>query len=139
MQEPIGYLIKRAQAALRARMERAVEVHGLTTPQYAALSALEQEPGLSNAELARRCFVTPQTMIRVVDKLASRGLIERAGHETHGRVLVTTLTREGERAVASCHADVGRVEQQMLAGIARRDRERLRALLVRCIESLETR
>jgi DNA-binding MarR family transcriptional regulator len=55
MDDRIG---KRVQAGLRSGMDRALETKGLTTPQYAALSALERESGLSNAELARRSFVT---------------------------------------------------------------------------------
>jgi hypothetical protein len=36
--------------------------HGATLAQYAVLTALDEEPGLSSAGLARRAFVTPQTM-----------------------------------------------------------------------------
>ena len=57
-----GYLLKRAQAALHAAMAAALHEHGATLAQYAVLTALDEEPGLSNAELARRAFVTPQTM-----------------------------------------------------------------------------
>ena len=55
----IGYQLKRLQSLLRARMDAALDERGLTTPQYAALSAIEAAPGLSNAALARRSFVTP--------------------------------------------------------------------------------
>src|SRR3712207_8022525 len=58
----VGYELKRAQHALRSEMDGALRGVGLTTPQYAALSVLEGEEGISGALLARRCFVTPQTM-----------------------------------------------------------------------------
>ena len=58
----VGYELKKAQYGLRSRMDEELRGVGLTTPQYAALSALGEEPGASGAGLARRCFVTPQTM-----------------------------------------------------------------------------
>jgi len=58
----IGYELKRAQHALRLGMDEELRGLGVTTPQYAAMSVLAEEPGLSNAQLARRSSVTPQTM-----------------------------------------------------------------------------
>lgn len=66
MERHVGYYLKRAQHALRLAMDAALQRVDLTTPQYAALCALELEPGLSNAALARCCFVTPQTMNMIV-------------------------------------------------------------------------
>jgi DNA-binding MarR family transcriptional regulator len=43
-------------------MAAALHEHNATVGQYALLTALDEEPGLSNADLARRAFVTPQTM-----------------------------------------------------------------------------
>ena len=102
MDDRIGYLLKRVQAGLRWGMDRALETKGLTTSQYAVRSALERESGLSNAELARRSFVTPQTMIRIVENLEALHLIERQPHPTHGKVLTAFLTPEGARRVAAC-------------------------------------
>ena len=79
--DPFGYILKRTQLALRGAMDDALVTVNLTTPQYAALSELSEEQGLSNAELARRCFVTPQTMHQIL-----RGL-ERTSSFTRGLVL----------------------------------------------------
>lgn len=137
MDERVGYLLKRVQAALRGGMDHALEAKGLTTPQYAVLSALEQEPEISSAELARRSFVTPQTMIRIVEILESLRLIRRKAHPTHGRVLMASLTPEGARLVTSCHAAVKAVEERMLRGLTAGERSALRALLARCAKALE--
>lgn len=137
--EPIGYVLKRVQSALRAGMDDALGEVEVTTPQYAALSMLEAEPGLSNAQLARRCFVTPQTMIRIVAGLEADQLIAREPHPSHGRVLAAKLTEEGHRVVTSCHTRVNAIEAQMLQGLDRCEREQLHELLVRCAEALEAR
>ena len=58
----VGYLIKRAQMVLHDAMADALGSHDLTVPQFAVITGLDEEPGLSNADLARRAFVTPQSM-----------------------------------------------------------------------------
>ena len=136
MDDRIGYMLKRVQAGLRGRMDEALGPQGLTGPQYAVLSALERAPGLSNAELARRAFVTPQTMVRIVEHLEGSGLLVRHAHPSHGRLLPASLTRRGERLVAAGHAGVAEVEGQMLAGLAEEERRQLLDLLLRCAVSL---
>ena len=75
----VGYELKRVQHALRQAMDEALRETGVTTPQYAAMSVLAEEPGLSNARLARRSFVTPQTMNQILARLEASGLVERSG------------------------------------------------------------
>jgi DNA-binding MarR family transcriptional regulator len=133
----VGYELKRAQHALRVEMDGALRRVGLTTPQYAALAALEEESGLSGAELARRCFVTPQTMNGVVVNLENAGLVERRPHPGHGRVLQAYLTGKGEAMVSRAHVPVGAIERRMLSGIGEEERGRLLRDLRDCADALE--
>ncbi len=134
-----GYELKRAQHALRVEMDAALRRVGLTTPQYAALAVLEGESGLSGAELARRCFVTPQTMNGIVVNLENAGLLERRPHPGHGRVLQTYLTGEGEAMVSRAHAPIEAIEGRMLAGVGEEERGRLLRDLRNCADALEGR
>src|SRR5277367_4068493 len=137
MYDRVGHVLKRAQAALRTAMDEKLAAKGLNTAQFAALFALKREPGLSNADLARRAFVTPQTMIRIVEGLESRGLIVRAPHPTHGRVLETSLSPSGKKLVAASSQSVIDVEARMLRLLSARERSQLFELLTRCVEGLE--
>ena len=132
----VGYQMKRAQHALRLAMDGALRGVGLTTPQYAALSVLEEEAGLSGAALARRCFVTPQTMNQILMNLQGSGMVERRPHPEHGRVLSVYLTRKGAELVTLAHGEVGAIEERMLAGLDRGERYRLLETLRGCAESL---
>src|SRR5689334_5232579 len=98
-----GYQLKRVQQELRMVMDGALKKHGLTTPQYAALFAIEQESAASNAKLAKRCFVTPQTMIRIVGLLHNGGFIEKMDDVDHGRIIHIALTEKGKRVLAKSH------------------------------------
>ena len=130
--EAVGYILKRVQHGLRAAMDAALRDLEVTSPQYAVLAFLEQSPGLSGAELARRAFVTPQTMHRIVAHLESAGLVSREPHSEVGRRLDATLTPDGRERLADCHRRVEAVEARLVAGLATAEREQLVTLLERC-------
>src|SRR5215470_12190529 len=134
--EAVGYLLKSAQQSLRTAMDSALRNVGVTTPQYAVLTFLEQSPGLSSAQLARRAFVTPQTMNRIVANLAAAGLIERDPHPELGRVLETRLSKRGRRLLADCRKRVEAVEARMVADLTEAERRQLASLLERCTRAL---
>ena len=131
-----GYLIKRAQSALNAHMTRALHEHGVTLTQFAVLTALADEPGLSNAELARRAFITPQSMNETLRELEQRTWITRTRHPTHGRILQTELTDQGRTTLQTCDAAVTVIEQRMLANLDPDQRRHLATALRSCIDAL---
>lgn len=138
VEERVGYVLKRLQQALRVAMDDALRQRGLTTPQYAALSALEQAPGLSNAELARRCFVTPQTMNEIVAHLEAADLVTRHRAAADGRVVQTYLApQQGQHLLADCHQAVEAIETRLVSGLSGAERHDLVDGLRRCIAALE--
>ena len=139
MEERLGYELKRAQQAFRGALDGALGELGLSAAQYAALAALEDDPGLSSAELARRSFVTAQTMHGLVGGLERAGLVERRAHPAHGRILETTLTEEGLRRLGEAHRRVRAIEARMARGLSKQERAQLFGLLRRCALALEAR
>ena len=131
-----AYLLKRAQAALHAALAGALREHGATLAQYAVLAALAEEPGLSNADLARRAFVTPQTMNEILHELEQRQWVTRHPHPGHGRILQADLTGDGRRTLQACHRAADVVEDRMLARLSPADRRQLATALRTCIEAL---
>ncbi len=137
MEERVGYELKRTQQALRTAMDEVLGVLGLTAPQYAALAVLEDTSGISSAELARRCFVTAQTMNAIVAGLEGRGLLERRAHPTHGRILETGLTDRGSQLVGEADEAVRAIEAAMTKDVSSEERVKLLELLRRCAAALE--
>lgn len=132
-----AYLLKRAQQNCRTAMDAALQAHGLSAAQYAVLRRLEDDPGLSGAELARRLYVTAQTMNRLIATLEHGGLLERFPDAQHGRVLRARLTDSGRAAIAAARRTIEGVEARMLAGLNAAEQAQLAALLRRCAEALE--
>lgn len=124
--EHVGYRLKRAAAALRGAMDKALREHGLTVPQYSCLELLDQRPGLSNADLARGTFVTRQSANVVLRGLSEAGLITRAATTDHGRALPVHLTPAGQQRLHAARGAVYAVERRMIGHVPE---DRLAALL----------
>jgi DNA-binding MarR family transcriptional regulator len=133
----ISYVIARLERAVRAGINERVQPYGLTTLQYTTLSLLgARGQPLSNAQLARRAYMTPQSMLAVIDALEEKGLIRRDPHPNHRRVYPATLTAKGRRVRAACDAAVTTMEEEMLAELGPRERATLLASLKTCVRSL---
>jgi DNA-binding MarR family transcriptional regulator len=133
----VGYVLKRAATALRTSMDTALRPLDLTVPQYSCLEVLSQQPGLSNAELARAVFVTRQSMNLVLRGLQDRGLITRPTTAPHGRALPTELTPTGRRQLKAASTAVRAVESRMLEPFTASHQNRLLHDLHLCIQALE--
>nr|WP_211177028.1 MarR family transcriptional regulator [Pseudonocardia acidicola] len=124
------YLVKQLELAIRAVLDDALRPHGLTTPQYTALTVLAHRDGLSSAQLARRSFVTPQTMHELVLLLERNGLVVRSRDTRNRRVRLVHLTDAGRERMARCASAVTalerRVENTMTGPQLAEFRERLR-------------
>ena len=131
------YLAGRMDRVVRQAIARVVRARGLSVNQYTTLSVLDRRNGLSNAQLARRALVSPQSMNEVLLALERRGLVARHAHPEHGRILQASLTTTGRRLLADCDAEVRQVEARMVGDMSDEDRGKLRVAILRCIHNLQ--
>ena len=129
----VGYVLKRAQVALRAAMDAALRHHDLTVPQYSCLEQLAHQPGLTNTELARGTFVSRQAMHQLLATLKSTNLVQGDGGGRHEHF---TLTDNGTQRLVGASAAVAAVQEQMLAPFDTAQRRRLYADLAACADAL---
>jgi DNA-binding MarR family transcriptional regulator len=118
-------------------MGTVLEAQGLSVNQYATLSVLDRRSGLSNAQLARRALVSPQSMNEVLLALEQRGLVRRRAHPDHARILQARLTAKGRALLARCDAEVHQVEARMVSGLSEDERAALRGALLSSIRTLQ--
>lgn len=132
----VGYLLKQAQSLLHLRMEEALKPLELTVSHYSCLFHLRLEPGISASELARRTFVTRQSMNVMLQQLVDRGLVVRPASADSGRALPSQLTAAGTRALEAAQVLVGGVEQRMLGGMSVEGSAALARELAACVRGL---
>ena len=131
------YLVGRIDRVVRRAMGSVLTAQGLSVNQYATLSVLNRGSGLSNAQLARRALVSPQSMNEVLLTLEQRGLVGRRAHPDHGRILQARLTAKGRALLARCDAEVHEVEARMVSGLSNGERAALRGALLSGIRTLQ--
>jgi DNA-binding MarR family transcriptional regulator len=133
----VGYLVKRVQQSLRRRCDAALRPSELSMAQYAAMRALADHPEASASELARRCFVTRQSLQDLLAGLRSAGYVRDAKAPPRGRARSLELTPSGTKRLAAAHSAVMAVESSMLEGISASTQRQLAASLDRCAQNLE--
>lgn len=135
-EDRLGLDIKRAEQALMSMKSAALKSADLTVAQYAALMALQDNPGMSAAALARACLVTPQAMTSVLKTLHERGLVDRTTHPWHQHILETRLTDAGREAVSRGDKAAVKIERRVAAAFTAAERDQLRALLARAVTAI---
>ncbi len=132
----MSYVIARLERAVRQAIALRVRPYGLTTLQYTTLSVLGRRGELSNAQLARRSYMTPQSMSEVIEALEKKGLISRSQHPNHRRVFPAALTATGVKVLEACEEAVAEMEEEMLRDLDPKARASFYRSLVAAVRSL---
>ena len=137
MKPKLTYAFGRLNRVLRKRLSDVLRPFDLSVAQYTTLSVLQARSNLSNAELAKRAFITPQAMNEVMQGLEALKLVTRRPSESHGRIVQLLLTQRGLELLAECDTAVSRLEQTMLGDLTGDQRARLGEAVGLCIKALE--
>jgi DNA-binding MarR family transcriptional regulator len=133
----VSYLVARLDRLLRRSLTDALAPFAVSLPEYTAMSILGRRAELSNAQLARRTYVSPQAMQQITERLIARGLIERAADPGRGRVLPASLTAAGRNLLAHCDVIVDGLEDRMMGSLRPGARYALFESLLDCIGGLQ--
>lgn len=105
--------MKRLLTGYRTLLEAAVEKEGITLAQLRMLNALHERANTSAAELARICYITPQSMQAVVTRAEREGWITRSASTSNRRILTATLTKPGQKVLARGLALSAEIEKRI--------------------------
>ena len=116
-----------------------LEAHGLQTGDVDVLAPLWRHggEGLRPLELRRAMMIGSGTLTARLDRLEAAGLLARHPDLTDRRGRLIHLTAEGERIVPEVVVDLLEVENDMLAQLPPRIRQRLASDLGRLTATLE--
>ncbi len=132
----LTYVIGRVEQGVRRELGARLGPLGLSVPDVTTLSVLRERSGLSNAQLARRALITPQSMLEVLASLQRRGLVARRADAANARIMRAELTAPGRHVLAQADAVIAKLEDELLAGIAPAAREQMRAALLQAMGEL---
>ena len=93
--------IRRVFQAVNEHSKRAEKETGITGPQLWAIKTIAEFAPIKGAELARRMYLHPTTIVGILDRLEARGLVVRTRSKVDRRIVEVDLTEQGQTLVAS--------------------------------------
>lgn len=137
-EEQIGYLLKRLMHLFRHLVDLRLRRNSdISFAHLVTLDQINQEPGVAGARLARRLFVTAQTMTGLLRRLEREGCVERRPDPHNRRADRWFLLPLGQERLGSARAAGAPVMTQMLSLLQPEEVAALRSYLERCVEGLE--
>lgn len=131
LEEQVGHLLRRAHQRHTAIFQDKIGAKQLTPLQFAALIKLRDVTEVSQNQLGRLTAMDAATMQGVIQRLLTRGLIERRQDPSDRRRLQLSLSESGQILVEEC-ADIGdEISEQTLAPLSAGDRRQFLELLSR--------
>jgi MarR family transcriptional regulator, organic hydroperoxide resistance regulator len=131
-------LMKRILVHFRGQIDEALRPQGVTTAQLQVLYAIRNEPGASGAQLARLCYVTPQSAQSLLKGLEDGGWIVRVKDSVNDRILVAQLTQSGEALLETAEKAARVIEKRVWKGVSDDAVGALNEVLQQCLGNLES-
>jgi len=124
-------LHKVAVASRRAIADRLAERPGLTLWEYAALAELAELGLAAQNVLAAALGIDAADMVRLMDDLIEKRLVQRERDPQDRRRYRITLTTKGRNALTTAHRVIREAEEATLQPLTEAERATLQALIAK--------
>ncbi|MFD7433669.1 MarR family winged helix-turn-helix transcriptional regulator [Streptomyces sp. NPDC059861] len=131
-----GHLARRLQQAHHL-LWNAMVSEEITSPQFAVLNALADEPGLDQRTVGERVGLDRSTVAEVISRLDRRGLLDKDRDPHDGRRFLLRLTGDGARTHRKLAVRTARMNQVFLAPLSAAEQTRFLELLRRVADGAE--
>lgn len=137
LEDHVGYALRLAQIAVFQDFHRVMEGLGLTPTQYSILMWLHAHPGARASQVAETLRIKRTNFVPLLDRLETRGLVERHRLPEDRRAFALRLTAEGERLRREANRRVARSEGRIARALGPAGKQALLDLLARVRQSAE--
>lgn len=93
--------LRRVFQSIHEYSKKVEHATGLTSPQLWAIKILAEGVPMMVSEMAARMYLHPATVVGVLNRLESRGLIKRTRSKKDRRIVWVELTLKGKKLIAS--------------------------------------
>jgi DNA-binding MarR family transcriptional regulator len=129
IENSIGFLLSKAYQRAWAILREEIEEYDLTPPQFALLSFLWQQDGLTQVELAEKGQIDRSTLGGLIDRLERNGLLERRQHPQDRRAYRIYLTEQGKSMEDTLSACAKQSVKKFTSGLDEDEIRELRRML----------
>lgn len=125
----LGIEIYETSRTMRRHFDRRVRDMGFTQAQWRALLRLDGNPGISQAGLADLLDMQPISLTRILDRMASAGLVERKPDPADRRAVKLYLTEAARPILKVLHEISDEVRLAAIKGLSDAEQERVIAAM----------
>ena len=134
-EDSIGYLMGRIMTLVKEAVDEELGPADLTHAQWVPLLKLYMGEASTVAELARHCQLDVGAMTRTLDRLETKGLVQRSRSSEDRRVVNLELTAEGRDTAKKIPAVLCRVQNAHLRGFTQDEWQLLKGMLRRILDT----
>lgn len=131
----LGFQLRQAQGWIFADFIATMADDGVTPGQFGLLVLIAENNGPSQSALARALGVERSTMVTAINKLESRGLVQRRASDTDQRANELVLTPDGVRLMARLLPMIRDHEKRITENLGDNERAELFRLLTKMTAS----
>ena len=113
-----GHAIRRLHQIAVGIFHQEAQALNLTPVQYSVLRTVATQPGIDQRTLASAVALDTSTTAGVVDRLETRGLMQRNASAQDKRVRLLTLTPDGQALLQAAEAPMLRAQALILAPLS---------------------
>jgi MarR family transcriptional regulator, 2-MHQ and catechol-resistance regulon repressor len=120
----------KAARAAQAYAEKSISEWEVCGSDFAVLEAVLHKGPLPINEIGKKVLLTSGSITVAVDRLETKGFVERRAHGTDRRARIVHLTKEGSKLITRAYADhAADMERLASASLTRAERKSLIRLL----------
>jgi DNA-binding MarR family transcriptional regulator len=135
----LAYLLASAHRQMKIGIAQSIADEDVNEEHWRILQAVSDEKGHSMGELAERVLLNGPALTKNIDRLVSRGLVQRAADARDSRKVLVYISDRGLEVVARLKQSVDAHHDSIEEALGPRNTSQLKRLLERFIEESQLR
>ena len=136
LKDTVSYMLAQVCKLHRQRADNFLNEIGLHVGQEMFLTALWEQEGITQSELAEQLLLQPATVTNTLRRLERDGLVDRRTDPDDQRVSRVYVTGKGRALEAPVRGKWSQLESESFAGLSAEERMLLRRLLLQVYRNL---
>jgi MarR family transcriptional regulator, organic hydroperoxide resistance regulator len=128
----LAYLLASAHRQMRIGIAQSIADEEVNEEHWRILEVVADEQGHSMGELAEKVLLNNPALTKNIDKLVSRGLVQRAQDERDSRKVLVYISDRGLEMVARLKVSVRAAQDQPIEAVTRAVHRRIAVALTAC-------
>lgn len=129
VEDYVPALLARASRLLSGGFHEVVRANGLSISEWRVLATLADGPPISIGRLAELSVTKQPTVTRMLERMQSKGQVERVASDSDRRVTLVRITPHGRHTVAKLIVLARQHQQQVLDALGSQRAEQLKLAL----------